>query len=532
MMKLATAARGSILALFVGLPAVVAGQELPAAQRQAQLDPYVVGTSLPPSDPGRELVSMDLQSAIDRALESNLDIQTVRLTPRMQAYSLRAAQAAFAPTFSGNLGYNNSTRESTSQLDGGARTTTQRVTVNTSLSQAIPWYGGRVTADFNNTRTESNNAFSTLNPSYSSSVSLSYTQPLLAGRGTDNQRAALQTQEIQGRIADIAVEAQIANIIDQVRIRYWNLRAAIEQIEIQRRALQQAQELLAQNELRVQLGSMAQIQVIQAETQVAQAEQALLNAEVQWRNAELAFKSLLLSGAEDPLLGQTINPTQLPALTEQAVDIQMALEVALRERADLRQQRFQLDVAQIDLDVTDNNRLPELDLTASYSLQGVGGNLFERNQLGGTPILIDEGGYFDGLNSLANFDAPTWNIGLSFSYPIGMRGQKAQSERARLQFEQSELAIRAQELAVVTEVTDAGLAVNDTRLQLEAAQRSRELAEQNAIATITRFNAGVSTNFEVSEANDDLTLARLSELRAVISHINAIATFERVQLVG
>ncbi len=509
----------------------LAAQEPPGAG-QAQLDPYVVGSSLPPLDPGRAMVDMSLEGALQRALEFNLDIQTASLNPRVQAFALQAARAAFAPTLSGNYGYNNQTRQSTSQLDGGARTSTERLTFNTSLSQTVPWYGGRLSADFNNSRTETNNAFATLNPSYNSTLSVNYTQPLLAGLRTDNQRAALQTQEIQGQIAGIQLDAQVANIIDQVRIRYWNLRATIEQIEIQRRAVEQARELLAQNELRVQLGSMAQIEVVQAQSQVAAAEQALLNAEVQWRNAELGLKSLLLSGADDSLLTQTINPTELPTLREQAVDIQAALEVALRERTDLRQQRQQLEVSAIELDVTDNRRLPDLNLTASYSLAGVGGNRFDRSGLGGEAVLIQQGGYVDGLNDIAQFDTPTWSVSMNFSYPIGLRGEKASAERARLQYEQSQLAIRAQELAVVTEVTEAGLAVTDTQLQLEAASRSRELAEENALATVTRFNAGVATNFEVGEANDDLTAARLSELRALINHINAIAEFERVQRFG
>jgi outer membrane protein TolC len=98
--------------------------------------------------------------------------------------------------------------------------------------------------------------------------------------------------------------------------------------------------------------------------------------------------------------------------------------------------------------------------------------------------------------------------------------------------EQRDLAIRAQELSIVTEVTNAGLSVTDTRLQLAAATRSRELSEQSAAAEVTRFNAGVATNFEVTTAQDALTSARLSELRAIINHINAIAEFERVQRVG
>lgn len=520
----------SLVLALIGSSAVSA--QNPTTGGAAELDPYEVGTALPPVPAGSDMAPMTLQQAIDRALERNLDIQTAQLAPRMQAYALESAQAAFAPTLSGSYRYNNQTRQSTSQLDGGARTTSQQHSFNTALSQAVPWYGGRLSADFNNSRTATNNAFSTLNPSYNSSLSFSYTQPLLEGRATDGQRVAVQSQQIQGEITNLQLSSLISNITDQVRVLYWNLRASIEQIEIQRRALAQAQQLLADNQLRVRLGSMAQIQVVQAQSQVAAAEQSLLNAQVQWRNAELSLKSLLISGADDPLLTQTINPSDLPTLRAQAVDIGAAIQVALGERADLRQQRNQLEISALELDVTNNGRLPSVDLIAAYSLQGVGGNVFDRSGLGGAPVLVEEGGYLDGLNSIAGFDTPTWSLTMNFSYPIGMRSGKANAERARLQFEQTQLAIRSQELAVITEVTSAGLAVTDTNLQLEAAQRSRELAEQSALAEITRFNAGAATNFEVGQANDDLTSARLSELRALINHINAIADFERVQRVG
>jgi outer membrane protein len=491
----------------------------PRLSAQDAPEGYEVGRALPPSDPGRETIGLTLEQAIERALETNLDIQTARLSPRMQSYSLQAARAAFMPTLSTDYSYQNRTNQSTSQLDGGARTTNQTHSLNTQIQQPMPWYGGNFGIGFNNSRSSTDNAFTTLNPSYSTRLSLNYNQPLLAGLKTDNQRTALQTQEIQGSITEIQLASRVDNITEQVRQAYWGLRAAIEQIEIQRQSLAQAEQLLADNQVRVRLGTMAQIQVIQAEAQVAGAEQSLLNAEVQWRNQELAFKSLLISGADDPLLYQTINPVDVPALTDQEVDIQAAIERALVERTDIRQARQE-------------HRIAELNLNASYQLAGVGGTEYERSGLGGAPILVNRGGYNDALNAIAGFDVPTWNLGLSFSYPIGMRSAKANLERARLQMEQRDLAIRAQELAIVTEVTNAGLAVTDTRLQLAAATRSRELSEQSAAAEVTRFNAGVATNFEVTTAQDALTSARLSELRAIINHINAIAEFERVQRVG
>jgi outer membrane protein TolC len=511
-------------ALAIAIPAALSAQQ--------QADRYEVGKAVPPLDPGKNMLTLSLAEAVNRALEMNLDIQTARLDPQIQHYAMEVARAAFDPTLSTNLGHNNSSAQSTSQLDGGVRTTTKRNTYNASVSQPLQWWGARLNANFNNSRTETDNAFTTRNPSYSSSLNLSYTQPLLSGLKTDNQRTTLETQEIQAQITDIQLATQVANITNQVRTAYWALRAAIEQIEIQRRSLAQAQQLLEQNRIRVRLGTMSELQVVQAESQVAGAEQSLLNAEIQWRNQELAFKSLLVGGPDDPLFLATVNPTDLPALTEPQVDIQAAIGVALEQRNDIRQQRRQLQISGLNLAVTQNNVLPDLNLTASYSLQGVGGDLYNRSGLGGEAVLVEKGGYSDGLRSIWDRDTPTWNLSLAFSYPIGNQAAKASLERARLQIRQSDLALKARELSIVTEVTNAGLTVNNTYLQLLAARRSREVAERSAEVELARFNAGSSTNYEVALAQDNLTSARLSELRATINHVNAVAEFERVQRVG
>ena len=237
-------------------------------------------------------------------------------------------------------------------------------------------------------------------------------------------------------------------------------------------SLAQAQQLLADNQTRVDLGTMAQFQVVQAEAQVAGAEQSLLNAEVQFRNQELAFKRLLINGPADPLLNQTINPVEVPTFETQSVDIDAAIEVALRERTDIRQARQQEQIAELNLEVTRDVSKPQLNLSAGYSLQGVGGNQFSRNNLGGEPVLVQEGGYIDGLESIVDRTTPTWNLSVNFNYPIGMKAGKANLERAQLQLRQTELSIRSQELGIVSQVTAAGLAVTDT--QLPASGRSAE----------------------------------------------------------
>ncbi len=490
---------------------------------------------MPPLEPGSTLVAMTLDEAIARALESNLDIQTVRLAPDIQRYSLLSAEAAFTPTFSTNLSYNNSTNLPTSQLDAGtalSQVTSKRFTFNGSLVKPMPWLGGRFTANFNNNRNETNNQFSVRNPSYSSTFSLNYQQPLLAGLKIDNQRAALQTQEIQTQITDLQVQSQVANITNRVRRAYWALRYGIEQTEIQRRNLELARELLAQDSLQVRLGRMTETQMLQAAAQVASAEQGVLNAQVTWHNLELALKVLLVSGPDDELLGQTINPISQPTEVQQTVDIQAAVRTALSERTDVRQQRRQRDIAAVNLDVSKSNTLPNLTLSAGYSLQGVGGDQYKRDALGGSPVLVAPGGYADALTNIRAFDAPTWNVSIQGSYPIGTNPNKTNLERAKLQLEQTDLALKSQELSIITEVTNAGYNVNNAYLQLQAARRSSEAAALSLEGTLQRFSVGAATNYEVMQAQNQLTSARVSELQTVINHVNAIAEFERVQHVG
>jgi outer membrane protein TolC len=186
----------------------------------------------------------------------------------------------------------------------------------------------------------------------------------------------------------------------------------------------------------------------------------------------------------------------------------------------------------LDIAVTRNNVRPDLSLVAAYSVQGVGGDRFDRSGLGGDAVLVESGGYLDGLDAIWAQDTPTWSVGLNFSYPIGNGAAKANLRRAQLQMEQTDLALRNQELAIVTQVTNAGLTVNDMYLLLQAAQRSREVFERAAEIEVTRFAAGASTNYEVSQSQDALTSARLSELRAMINYENAIAEFELVQYTG
>ncbi|HKV99261.1 MAG TPA: TolC family protein [Vicinamibacterales bacterium] len=483
---------------------------------------YVVGQATPPVTQGVPVKELTLDDAIQIALEKNLDLQVAKMNPLIQDYNLVQARAAYKPTLTGTFNQNRASSQSTSRLDGVVSLNiNQAQQYNLGVNQRVQWYGGTFGVSFNNGRTYSNSSNSIFNPSYSSSLRLNYTQPLFQNLKIDSNRNALRTTVIQRQISDVALQSTIENTKANVRTAYWALRQAIERIEIQRLSLLLAQQVVADNKVKVEIGTMAPIDQTTAEVQEAQSEQALLNAQVQWTTAELALKRLIVAGPEDELYRSTLNPTTRPGFELQNVDIPSAIQNATAQRTDIVQQRQNLDISNLNLEVSKDATKPQLDMTGSYQLAGTGG--LSKDQ---------SGNYFDALYALGTLNTPTWTLGLNFNYPIGMAAARASLARAEIQRNQAVQGIKVTELQIATDVTNAGLAVQNSWLQLQAAQKSRQAAEKNAAAEQTRFDVGMSNPYNVATALNNLTNARLGELQAIVNYVNAVAEFDRIQRVG
>jgi outer membrane protein TolC len=198
------------------------------------------------------------------------------------------------------------------------------------------------------------------------------------------------------------------------------------------------------------------------------------------------------------------------------------------------QARKNLESAQLTIDLQKNQVLPQLNMSAGYSVAGSGGNLYQARERGvvGSPVdvLVSEAGYFNSISGA--FDQPTWNVQATVAYPLGQTAARANLARTRLTFEQSQTQLKATELSVSSEVTNAGLQVQNTYKALLASQKARELAERQAEAEQTKFEVGMSTNFTVVQQQQAMTSARTAELRAILNYVKALIEFERVQSVG
>jgi outer membrane protein TolC len=514
-------------------PAAPAPAPTPAAPataipNQGNVDHYEVGQAVPEVQPGTKMLNLTLEQAMEMALENNLSLKAARLTPQTVDYQLASARAAFMPQLGGTYSYNDRTTLSTDTLDQTSSYFSRQNNYNINIQQTTPWFGGRFSGQFTSGRLFTSNPRQPVNPTLSAGGQFTYTQPLLRGFAIDNARNQVRTLGVQRQVADLQLTTTIENTKASVRTAYWNLRQAIEQIEIQRRSLDLANRLYQDNKTKVDIGTLAPIETTTSETQVANAEQALLQAQTQWVTSELTLKQLIASGPDDDVFkAVTINPVESATLSVQSVDIPAAVQSAIAARTDLVEARRNLDISRMNLEVTHESTRPQLNLQAGYSVSGQNAGIFDED---GNPIGVT--GYGAAFNQAFGLDLPTWNLQFNVTYPLFMRAARANYARAQIQLDQSVANLKAQELTVTADVTNAGLAVENSYKQYQAAQKAREVAEKNADAEQTRFDVGMSTNYNVVQAQTNLTTQRLTELQALIRYLNAVAEFDRIQRVG
>ncbi len=509
---------------------VTAGQQTPAAS---------------PQQPTGTTVDLRLDEAVGRAMEQNIDLAVQRLNPQLQDLSLAGTRAAYRPTVTGTLGDGNSSNMPNNTLSGaavGSVTSTQTYNYNAGVSQIVPWTGGTASLTWNNSRAfQISNSYS-VNPSYTSRFTASISQPLWQNFRIDSTRNSLWTGLISRQIADVNLRASMVNTEASTRNAYWDLVYAVQNVQIQQKAVELAEQFVKDNQAKVEVGTLAPLDVIQAQSNLASARQRLVAAQQTREQNELTLKRLIVSSTADPVWTATLNPTDRPETPTEAppVDLKAAIANALSRRTDLEVSRQTLKQSDITLKYNKNQTLPQANLNASYGSSGTGGNYWQRidpltgrqTNTGGIVTLIRPGGYTDAINMMGRLDVPTWNVSVNFSYPIGTSSADASYARAKVQYQQSLTQLKSAELRVATDVTQAYLNVRSNLQQVETARAARELAQKQLEAEQSTFAVGMQTNYFVVQAQQNLATAAVSELQAILNYRKSLVSFQQVQETG
>lgn len=481
--------------------------------------------------PSTEARRLTVEDAVRMALENNLGIRVARVEPQLQDLSVAQARASWFPTFTSTLQSASADSPNNSFLSGaqGTKTSDARINSNFGLAQALPW-GGSYSVGWDSVRSTTNNLFSNFSPQLRSSLALSYRQPLLRGFRIDSARQQVLVSEKNREIADVSLQETIALTSRAVRHAYWDLVYAIASLDVQRQSLELAAESLRNMRARIEIGTTAPVDAIEAEAEVALREEAVILGEAQVATSEDALRALVYDPADADFWTFHIEPADLPTFAPMSVDVDAALRTALEQRSDLRQARKALETQDVNIRFSRNQTLPDITASFDYGLTGLGGTQFVRGQGFPGPIIGQtERGFATVLGDLFGNEFPSWTASLNVSYPIGANPQGVALARTRLEHTQQQVQLRNAELQVAAQVREAGRQARTNQRRVDTTTISRQLSERRLEAEERKLAAGTSTSFFVFQAQRDLAQARNNELRAIIDYQRSLVDFETVQ---
>lgn len=484
----------------------------------------------PPAGPVRQL---SVDEAVRLALEQNLALRVERINPQVRDENVAQARAAWAPTLTGNFIYNNTETPPDSFLSGSQNTLqTTFSTGSAAVQQLLPW-GGSYSAGWGARRSTSNSLFGTFNPTLRSNLDLNFTQPLLRNFGIDSARQQLVVSRRNRQISDEDLRGSVVSTVRNVKNAYWNLKAAVANLDVQRQSLDLARQTLRDNRTRVEVGTMAPIDIVEAEAEVARNEENVIVAESAIRAAEDQLRALVFDPQTPQFWSLRLDPIDPPQMQRVEIDADAAVQSALGRRADLQRARLSLQNVETNLRFYRNQTLPQVNLEVDYGATGLGGTQFERvpgfppgDIIPGTEVRRGLGTI---LGDVFGSDYPKWQFGVVVSYPIGRSAAHAGYNRSQLELNQGHLQVQNLELQVGTQVRDVARQVNTNAQRVEATRATRVLAERRLEAEQKKFGVGTSTSFLVFQAQRDLATARVNELRAILDYNRSLADFEAVQ---
>jgi len=566
-------------AWLIALP--VAAQDTSTRQNSQSQDQQPVARPIPQRTIGLEpgkVVRWTLRDAIVTALEKNVDIELERENVRLQQYDLIAAQGFYDPVTTSTIQYGRSVSPTSFRFAGAdSSIRNDTLTYNFGLRKNIERYGGSIQADFNNRRQGSNT--NNLVSQYGPSFTVNLTQPLFKDFEIDSNRRLIKVTKKRLDLTDAQFRLRVIEIISQVQQAYWDLALAIRSEEIARDSVKLAETQLNNNKRQVEVGTLAPIDVVSAATSLESRRQQVFVAINSVAQAENAIKNLTVGGPNDDLWNAQIVPAESFDIKPVTMPLADAVKLAQENRPEIKQLGLQKDMNKIDVDFYRNQTKPQIDLVASYGTSGLGGNpaltssqvpncsspfplasdpkqLFcvplavTRDGAGNfIPVIVQDkvtpfsvatvtgqapvanqfiGGYGTALWNLFKNDFRTWSVGVQFNFPLRNRTAKANLAKAQEQDRQLDSQTRRQLQNIEVEVRNAVQSVETAQMRIDAAKLAREYAEKQLEGEEKKFQAGLSATFFVLQRQNDLSVARFDELRALADYNKSVATLQRV----
>ncbi len=474
-----------------------------------------------------EILSLSLEEAKIIALENNRDIKIQKENIDFSEGDVTKEKGAFDPFFTLTSTYSDIQSPTVSTFVESGEVTQKDFTIENSITGRLSTGTFYDLYNLSLTRSETNSPIESLSPSLSSSLSFSIGQELLKNFGREVNETPLFLAKKNVDISVKQLELSISDVLFNLESDYWLLVASIQNLELEKKALELAKDLEERNKIEVEVGTLPPVAVTQAKSEVALRSVNLINAENLLERSEDKLKNALVLPYHIDIL-----PTETPKLNLEQFNETLVLETAFQNRIELKEAQDEIEKGRALTKFYSNQKLPRLSLEALLQFQGLGGDENpDRESFGGVPEPIP--GRFDGqsqaFNTLLDGDFPGWSVVGVFSYPIFNRTAKGEYVKANADLNRRIINYQKVKEQIELEIRDALREVRNSQKKIEAAKTAVELAQEVVVNDEERLRVGIATTREVLESQRDLIDAQTTEIEAVTEYNISLARLQKTQ---
>ncbi len=482
--------------------------------------------------------ALTLKEAIYIALRNNPNVVVALLNPVAAVETIRVANGAFDPNLTSQIDVSKNVVPTTSILNTGGASdfVTKTYDWNFGVNKVSSITNGTFGVTFLNNRAASNSLFAGVNPAYSPSIAVSLSQPLLQNFGwrfaTINVRIAESGQKVQ----QWSYGQTLQDFVQRIGNEYWGVVLNEELLEVARAALRFNIELVRENTISVKVGTLAPLDLQEAQSAEATAEANVYTAEAQLKNSRAQLRQDVMLNPKETFIPQEIEPITRPNPQEQVAESEeRALELAVQYRPSLAGLRESIRNALLQVKFSENQTLPQLNLGTQFAVNSTAGTTpcisnfgasFKNCETAATPpgpgIKLPFGGiYGDALNRLWGFSFYNYAAVMSFQMPLDDAVPRAQLAQARILYEQSRMQYRA---ALSQAVADVETAIADLYADVKRAQATAQAtyyARQALHDEEVRFRVGMATTHDLLQFQEEEVQAEGNQVQAEVDLENA-----------
>ncbi len=361
------------------------------------------------------------------------------------------------------------------------------------------------------------------NPEVPARFEIGFNQPLLSGFGYRANAKYIRIAQNDVHEANSTFRQTVMSVVAQVADDYYQLLYYRQNVRVAQQALAYDEHLLADDQKQVQIGTMAPLEVVQAESQVATDQQNLIVAETNYLQQQEVLKTEL-SKRVDPDLAAAHIEAMTPFPSPQIVNIpplQVGLQEAQKYRPEIEQAEINIRNQDITIQQTRNALLPAFNVFGTYAPTALSGNRLLRSSTGKV-IGIAPGGLGPSLTQLLHAAYPDYSFGVTLQIPI--RNRTAQADMATALLQQRQLHEQLQETRdqVAQDVRTAEIAVTQARAQINAAQKAVRLALLTLQDERKKLELGESTTLNVILTEEQYDTALGNQAQAYDNYAKAV----------